>query len=75
MCDAAATLRACTAFMPTANSSTLDRCAGQSHTGHYWARISTALYCIVLEGNRENCSVSAPRRPSVQADPQGMQPG
>ena len=30
---------------------------------------------VVLEGNRENCSVSAPRRPSVQADPQGMQPG
>ena len=32
-------------------------------------------YCIVLVGNRELLGVSAPRRPSVRADPQGMQPG
>ena len=36
---------------------------------------SAVLYCIVLEGNRELLGVSAPRRPSVRADPQGMQPG
>ena len=38
--------------------------------------LARSLRCSqVLEGNRENCGVSAPCRPSVQADPQGMQPG
>ena len=32
-------------------------------------------WILVLERNRDNGSVPASRRPSVQADPQGMQPG
>ena len=55
----------------------LDRCHNVIH--HYLGASSkvavTVLVLYVLEGNRENCSVSAPRRPSVRADPQGMQPG
>ena len=40
-----------------------------------WIWCAQSQYCIVLVRNRDNGSVPASRRPSVQADPQGMQPG
>ena len=39
------------------------------------AQLRHSIRSIVLEGNLDLLCVSAPRRPSVRADPQGMQPG
>jgi hypothetical protein len=41
----------------------------------FWWRVRVQYRTYVLEGKPKLLSVSATRRPSVRADPQGMQPG